>query len=95
MPLLERNERGGARGRREPGPDEERLTTDAVREIADRQEAQHREEVADAEDHADVLRGRADVAQEERLDRREQAETDTPEDLRAREQPDVAGERGY
>src|SRR3989442_1076028 len=44
---------------------------------------------AAAEAHADVLGGCADVAQEERLDRREQAETDAPEDLRAREQPDV------
>jgi Cdc6-like AAA superfamily ATPase len=90
VPVLEREEGRGTDRRGGPRRDEDRLSPDAVRQITRGEEARRGDEVADAEDETDVLRRRAEIAEEQRPDRRQEAEADAPKDLRAGEQPDVA-----
>ena len=92
VPIGERQERGGADGRGDPRPDHERLPAPTVGREADGQKRNRRDDVADAEHEADVRRGRTELLQEQRRERREEPEADAPEDLSAEEDAGLAAE---
>lgn len=92
MPVAERQERGRADGRRDPGEDEERLPSEAIRGETEGEERQRRDDVADREYDADVGARRAEILEEERRERAEEPEADAPQDLRGDEDAAVAAQ---
>jgi hypothetical protein len=81
VPVGEREERRGADGGREPHADQQRAAAELVGRETDRDEAGRRNDIADAEDEADVGRSRAQVLEEQREQRAQEAEPNAPEDL--------------
>ena len=81
MPVRDREERCGAKGRCEPHADEKRSSSEAIGREADRDEAGRGDDVADDEHKADVGRRRAEVLEEQRKESAQKTEPDPPEDL--------------
>ena len=81
MPIRDREERRRAERRGEPHGDEKRSSPESIRRKADGNEAGGGDDIADAEDEADVRRRRAEVLEEQGKERAQETESDPPEDL--------------